>query len=98
MARIRARTLIMYTDPAHGWLRVPFGDLELLGIEDKISSYSYVAPSGTFAYLEEDSDAQLYLDAAEKAGWKVRIRERHTNRNSRIRRYPAYRSVKDGLA
>lgn len=45
MARIRARTLIMYTDPAHGWMRVPFGDLELLGIEDKISSYSYVAPS-----------------------------------------------------
>jgi len=43
------------TDPGHGWLRVP---RELIEGEE-YSGYSYF--NDTYAYLEEDSDAPLFL-------------------------------------
>jgi hypothetical protein len=49
------------TDPGHGWLVVPISELRELNIIDKISSYSY-HNDGT-AYLEEDCDAAIYLEA-----------------------------------
>ena len=33
---------IMESDPGHGWLGVPRAELAELGIESKISGYSYV--------------------------------------------------------
>jgi hypothetical protein len=42
------------TDPGHGWLEVPRGLLEVLGIEDQITQYSYVNKG--YVYLEEDLD------------------------------------------
>lgn len=80
--------LISYTDPSHGWLRVPLKMLAKLGIADKISSFSYVRT--VYAYLEEDLDAPLFLEALKNSGKTVKFVERNTNRVSRIRNYTPY--------
>jgi hypothetical protein len=53
--------LTFIADPAHGWLRVPLVDIAALGLETTISSYSFI--DGHYAYLEEDSDCAVYLEA-----------------------------------
>lgn len=50
-----------YEDSGHGWLEVPFSLLKALGIEDKITGYSY--QKGKMAYLEEDLDAVTFWNA-----------------------------------
>lgn len=83
------RTVPFYADPGHGWLRVQKSDLQRLGIEDKITPYSY--QRSVFAYLEEDRDMQIYLKAAREAGWVVTIRDQKaSNRSSTIRSYDRY--------
>lgn len=47
------------TDPGHGWLAVPLAEVERLGL--KPSEFSFI--KGPIAFLEEDCDAGLYLDA-----------------------------------
>jgi len=76
-----------YTDPGHGWLKVPRKLLATLEITDKISSCSY--EYGTNVYLEEDCDAGIFLDAFKLAndGEKPIIKSSHTNLESKIRRY-----------
>ncbi len=78
-----------YSDPAHGWLRVPITELAKLGIAEEISNYSY--RSGRYAYLEEDGDLtkfyQAYIDHYNLAPV---IQYNHTNNRSRIRNYPMY--------
>ena len=54
-----------FSDSGHGWLQVPLPELIALGIEKKISSYSYL-DSGQ-AYLEEDCDFAVFYHAYEKA-------------------------------
>lgn len=80
--------LISYTDPSHGWLRVPLKMLAKLGIADKISPFSYVRT--VYAYLEEDLDAPLFLETLKNSGKTVKFVERNTNRVSRIRNYTPY--------
>lgn len=58
------KTYNFYTDAGHGWLRVSHSELAELGLTDKISPYSY--RDHQFAYLEEDCDASLFVDAK---GW-----------------------------
>jgi hypothetical protein len=53
-----------HTDPGHGWLEVPTSQLVDLGIEHNISTYSYV--QNETAYLEEDCDAGVFVDAYKK--------------------------------
>ena len=48
-------------DPGHAWLIVERDELTKLGIKDKISSYSYY--KNDLAYLEEDCDAAIYIEA-----------------------------------
>ena len=48
-----------YTDPGHGWLRVPMTEIVALNIADKISSYSY--QKNGYVYLEEDCDMGLFV-------------------------------------
>ncbi len=57
------KTFDFYRDPSHGWLKVERKELIDLGIESQISGYSY--QKGDFAYLEEDSDASIFIDAWE---------------------------------
>ena len=52
----------LWNDPGHGWLEVRISDLKLLGIDKKVSGYSYRDPDGERAYLEEDCDMSLYID------------------------------------
>jgi hypothetical protein len=56
----------MYTiinDPAHGWLTVPLGEINELGIADKISGHSYIDLNKGVAHLEEDCDAPRFMRA-----------------------------------
>jgi len=48
-------------DPAHGWLEVPRGLLQVLGIDNTITSYSY--QKGDRVYLEEDLDMMKFIRA-----------------------------------
>lgn len=79
----------MLSDPGHGWLRVPHTVITLLGIADQISRFSYL--DLTYAYLEEDCDLSVFLDAlgldaSERAAWwRDHVVERHTDRDSFVR-------------
>lgn len=59
----------VYTDRAHGWLKVSRKQLQSLGIADKISSHSYQVNDSV--YLEEDCDAAVFIDAMKKIGKSV---------------------------
>lgn len=99
----------MYCDPSHGWLRVPKNRLKKLGIEEKISEYSYMR--GQWAYLEEDSDMGIYYDALFKhlnyceaapeeshnfhIEFTHKIKTSHTNKNSRVRKFERYHYIDD---
>ena len=52
-------------DPGHGWIEVPMKEITRLGIAKNISECSY-AKDGN-AYLEEDCDAGVFLEAKKKA-------------------------------
>lgn len=82
--------LTFYSDPGHGWLRVPVHLLDSWGLIDKITPYSYVR-GNNWAYLEEDCDASTFLNAAEMRGQSVEIRESNCARDySPIRNYANY--------
>lgn len=83
-------TLKAIEDPGHGWLKVPTGYLDLLGIADKITGYSYISPCRQFAYLEEDVDFATFMNAAESKGWEVDIEFTYVSGNCSIRRYQRY--------
>ena len=81
-------TLNKYDDPCHGWVKVRKGLLRVLGIEDKISGYSYVRKD--HAYLEEDCDFDVLCTALETRGFSIKVNHHHTNRQSKIRGYARY--------
>lgn len=57
----KTATYNFYSDPSHGWLRVPMAHIEELNIKDRISSFSY--KRGKWAYLEEDCDYRVFEEA-----------------------------------
>lgn len=79
-----------YSDPGHGWLAVPVRWLEVLGIADQVSRFSYVSKARRTAYLEEDCDASLFIRTARQLRYVVFIDERNTNRVSPIRSYNSF--------
>jgi hypothetical protein len=83
-------TLNYYQDPGHGWAKIHKNWLELLGIADKISNYSYMRKN--HAYLEEDCDLSTLYAAADKAGIEIRLKQYHTNKISKIRSYDNYKN------
>ena len=50
-------------DAGHGWLEVSTEELRKLGIEEKISGFSYISEDRKTAYLEEDCDFAVFADA-----------------------------------
>ena len=84
----------VYTDPGHGWLKVSIQELQDLGIIHAVSEYSYI--HGHNAYLEEDCDMGVYLDAMDRDGKRVQFVDKHTDNSSRIRKYRMY-SVEEAL-
>lgn len=76
-----------HTDPGHGWLEVPLGELSRLGIAGKISTYSYI--HGTSAFLEEDCDAPVFILAKKERGEAVELEEKFRDPTP-IRNYLCY--------
>ena len=66
MAKLNIGKKYYHSDPGHGWLAVKRKELDMLGIADKITSYSYVL--GKTVYLEEDVDMITYINAVKAAG------------------------------
>ena len=82
-------THTFYSDPGHAWLKVPIKELEALGIERKISKYSY--HNEGMAFLEEDQDAGVYLDAQKLTGnGEIKLEFKHTDEDSPIRGYDRF--------
>ncbi len=85
---MRKITLDVYNDPGHGWAKTPLRLLRQLGIANKITEYSYMR--GDYAYLEEDCDLSLLIDAAEKEGLTIKFRDHTADKQSKIRGYEPY--------
>jgi hypothetical protein len=89
-----------HTDGGHGWLEAKRSDLIMLGIETKISGYSYQSGDRTKVFLEEDCDAGEYVRAlwgklynsAEYEQWKtLHIKESYRERTP-IRQLPHFQT------
>jgi hypothetical protein len=73
-------------DPGHGWIKVSRKLLQQLGIEHKITHYSY--QRGDYVYLEEDCDASTFQAAMKAADRPWTYRERVAReKRSKIRNY-----------
>lgn len=79
---------IFHTDAGHGWLEVHKDELELFGIANEVSSYSY--KQGNKVYLEEDCDAGLFINALENKGIKFSYRTINVDGDSVIRTFKRY--------
>lgn len=79
----------VFADPGHAWARVAKSKLVKLGIADKITTYSYM--NGNNAFLEEDCDLSVLINALRERGYEIKFNESHTNRQSKIRSYRAYK-------
>lgn len=81
--------ITIYTDPSHGWGKVNKALLHKLGIADKISEYSYMREGK--AYLEEDVDLNILINALIGAGIPFRFDFREGTKTSKIREYEPYK-------
>ena len=79
------------SDASHGWIKVPREELKGLGIEDKITGFSYQSSDGKFAYLEEDMDATIFVDAFKKRFNKEPEFKSKSVNYSSIRNLPSYK-------
>lgn len=87
---LKTRTFRFYSDPGHGWLKVPHKLLRKLGIERDITDFSY--SRGEYAFLEEDVDLSTFHNAMLAKGFQPRYVGRSAfDRRSRIRGYQPYR-------
>lgn len=82
--------LTFFADPGHGWVRVPYSFLWELGIEGDISPYSYM--DHQYAYLEEDCDFGILINAMKGKGIGLELTEKHSDYESSIRSFPSYSS------
>jgi hypothetical protein len=81
-------TVIVYSDAGHAWGKVKREVLRNLGIDRKISSYSY--QRNDYAYLEEDCDLYLLQQAMDEDNVRLKYIERRTDGRSKIRSYDRY--------
>lgn len=77
-----------YSDAGHGWLEVDKGLLDVLGIADKITKWSY--KNGRKVYLEQDCDAGTLFDALRKRKIMYRVEYIYEKDDSHIKRYARY--------
>lgn len=80
-----------FQDPGHGWIGVKRSLVQELGIEDKISSFSY--QRGQSVYLEEDCDASLLIEALKAKGIEFELVSKHTDKRHPIRSYESFKWV-----
>lgn len=78
-----------FSDPSHGWLKVPRTLLIKLGITNQITQYSYQKKE--FVYLEEDQDLTLFLQTMKKSNLNFQILNmKQSNKSSKIRLYERF--------
>jgi hypothetical protein len=77
----RKQNFIFYQDPSHSWLRVPTKKIKEFGIQDKISSFSFIR--GKFAYLEEDVDAENFLQHVKMSNLQITITPKYIKKFNR---------------
>jgi len=77
-----------FQDPSHGWVEVPIAELRRLNVAEQISPYSY--RNGHLAYLEEDCDFSVWMEAKKAAGEEYNIVEHNTNNDSIVRSFKGY--------
>lgn len=65
--------LKFFEDPGHGWLQVPRSLFEIFPDKEKISKYSYHDFEKQYFYLEEDCDADLFIEWLKKADIKYSL-------------------------
>jgi hypothetical protein len=93
------KTLTLYSDPGHAWLKVPVTELSRVGLSFELdfSSCSYGridARGNMFVYLEEDCDMGIYLATLLSRGEpRPNIKDSYTNGYSRVR---SFRPLKAG--
>ena len=79
---------VYHSDPGHGWLAVKLSDLQMLGIESKITPFSYV--KGKTVYLEEDCDMSTFIEAAKTKGIDIKVKQGAQRDRSPIRSFKRY--------
>lgn len=89
---MKTKIFYVYNDPGHAWVKVKLSFLKKINIQDKISYYSYLR--GDYAYLEEDCDASLLLEALKNSGTSITWREHSSNKRSKIRNYEPFSTTK----
>lgn len=92
---MRSLTLNYYQDSGHGWVKIKRDKLIDLFIEHLISDYSYQFKDNV--YLEEDCDLAKLYKICDELQIKVKLKEYHTNKASKIRSYDRFKSVLKGL-
>ena len=79
----------LFSDASHAWLEVSFDELVKLGINKKITAWSYY--KGNNIYLEEDTDAPLFMQTKKDLTGEITEYEEITSDyNSPIRSYTPY--------
>jgi len=96
-------TKTRHSDASHSWLSVNRKELIKLGIESKISRYSYQGKKyPNTIFLEEDVDMPLYLKACKENNIEVKIKDstnsRFQTRPHKIRGYNFFQSTEDAYA
>ena len=81
-----------FSDAGHGWVAVPMALIIELGLQNKISQYSYV--NGKTVYLEEDGDTAAFYTAyrAVKGENPIIDFRPSVKGTSTIRRYARYQA------
>lgn len=80
---------IFYSDPGHGWAKVKRSVLQNLGIEEKISEYSY--QNGDNVFLEEDCDLYVLHERLKQDNVTMRLVPKSSDKESRIRSYSRFK-------
>ncbi len=81
-------TITIYSDPGHAWGKVKRRVITMLGLSDKITSYSYAYKDNV--YLEEDCDLPLLIKALQNTGHTLVFNYKTAYKDSRIRQYDRY--------
>ncbi|WP_297085404.1 hypothetical protein [uncultured Draconibacterium sp.] len=93
--KLKTMKYTFFSDPGHGWLKVPIEHIKQLGIESQITCFSYVSNNDKYAYLEEDVDANIFVKAAMREGWiediNKSVRQSETNSESFIIKLNIYK-------
>jgi len=92
------KTYTVFSDPGHAWGCVEIDELQRLGIMHRISEYSYLDAERQVAYLEEDCDLPLFLDAKIKRAEPYNLNEQHTDDDIFIRELPRFDNSRAMLA